>query len=187
MEKALIPGKQLRCKRLEKRSCISRVTICVAQKYSPFEAADPLIHDFELAMVWTSGHAATIFYLGSFATFCMPFMMVLGYPRFFGGFGLWFLDGTFNYFGSLSTKTFGFETRWLPKILWVFEVNVGWPFVCGEQSLLLSRSYSFSGRWEMWLTNWASHFMQRRAYCLGMKCRDLLKKKYIYISAILLN
>ena len=99
------------------------------------------------------------------------------------GFGLWFLDGMFNWFGSLSSNTSGFETLWLPKITWsnkshnlkrVFEVNVGWPWVCRWQSLLLSRSYSFSGRWGTWWTNWASHFMQRRAYCLSIKCRDLL-------------
>lgn len=99
------------------------------------------------------------------------------------GFGLWFLDGMFNWFGSLSSNTSGYETLWLPKITWsneshnlkgFFEVNVGRPLVCGWQSLLLSRSYNFSGRWGTWSTNWASHFMQRRAYCLGIKCRDLL-------------
>ena len=133
-------------------------------------------------------HAATIFPTWQF---CMPFMMVRGVSLvLLWGFGLWFLDGCSTglvpYPRTLLVLR-PFDCRKSPgqtsRTTWsgFFEVNVGWPLVCGWQSLLLSRSYNFSGRWGTWSTNWASHFMQRRAYCLGIKCRGLLTEpRYPY-------
>lgn len=76
MEKAFTLW-QLRCKHLEKRSCISRVTICVAHKYSPFEAADPWFRASNGV-----NNFACCYHFPTWQ-FCMPFMMVLGYPWFF--------------------------------------------------------------------------------------------------------